>query len=89
MALLIRTTKKWLAVKISLEEISKAFPGSLFLCDHTNNPILGESYYIPVLNHILCKEAYEEWLSTTKYYASNVPYETKNLKYLKTKIKVF
>ena len=30
MALLIRTTKKWLAVKISIEEITKAFPGSLF-----------------------------------------------------------
>jgi hypothetical protein len=55
-------------------------PGGRMCCDDCNREITAEDtcYYVAVLNQVMCKECFERWHQSAKYYPEDVPYEEKN-----------
>lgn len=55
-------------------------PGGMMCCDDCNKGILPADtcYYVAVLNQVMCKECFERWHKSAKYYPEDVPYENEN-----------
>ncbi len=51
------------------------------ICMECNNTIQKEAYYVAVLNDVMDKECYEEWLKRAKYYSDDKPFEDMNFSY--------
>ena len=54
--------------------------GERIICDNCNTEITAENtcYYVAVLNQVMCKDCFERWHRSAKYYPEDVPYETEN-----------
>jgi hypothetical protein len=51
------------------------------VCMHCNNIIEGPVYFIVVLNDVMDKKCYDEYMSTAIYYEEDKEYEDRNFKY--------
>ena len=78
----------WVVVEMNTIECFQALPGTLMICDHSNEYISGKAYYVPVLNHLLNENSFNEWNDTAKYYPEDVPYETRNYEFVSSRIKI-
>ena len=54
--------------------------GERIICDFCNGEVKPEDtcYYVAVLNQIMCKDCFERWHASAKYYPEDVPFEKKN-----------
>lgn len=54
--------------------------GERMVCDSCNTEIKAEDtcYFIAVLNQVMCKDCFERWHKTAKFYPEDVPFERKN-----------
>lgn len=52
------------------------------LCMHCNNIIKNKMYYIAVLNDVMCKECYDEFIKTAHYYPEDSMIEKRNFDYI-------
>lgn len=81
----ITTGKGFLVMEVSQQELLSAL-GSLTLgrCDFCfADPEIG--YYVAVLNQWLCKECYDKWYDSAKYYPEDRTVEVRNYEYYKKK----
>ena len=54
--------------------------GERMVCDYCNSEIKKDDtcYYVAVLNQVMCKDCFERWHQSSKYYPEDVDYEKKN-----------
>lgn len=54
--------------------------GERIICDYCNDEIKAEDtcYYVAVLNQVMCKECFERWHKSAKYYPEDVDFEKQN-----------
>lgn len=54
--------------------------GERMICDYCNDEIKAEDtcYYVAVLNQVMCKECFERWHASAKYYPEDVDFEKQN-----------
>lgn len=57
--------------------------GEELICDHCNEYIEDDAtcYYVAVLNSILCKECFDNWIANANYYPEDAAIERKNYEY--------
>lgn len=82
MASIVDNDKGFKVVSLSHEEGRKLGWGlpEGFVCTNCNNIIEGDLYYICVLNDVMDKKCYENWLKTAVNYAEDRGYEEKMCK---------
>lgn len=54
--------------------------GGLSVCDDCND-YSSEGYLVPVLNHFMCPDCYNDWNSRCKFYSSDVEFENSVIMY--------
>ena len=54
--------------------------GERMICDYCNDEIKAEDtcYYVAVLNQVMCKDCFERWHQSAKYYPEDVDFEKQN-----------
>lgn len=62
--------------------------GEKIICDYCNSEVKAEDtcYYVSVLNQIMCKDCFERWHASAKYYPEDARIEQKNYEYIVSKL---
>lgn len=68
---------------VSTEELYRL--GGVGVCDHCGT-FHETGYLVPVLNHWLCKDCFEEWSKDARHYPEDDMYEEMSIKYYESKI---
>ena len=55
-------------------------------CDSCCSGLLGENYYIGVLNSVYCEECYTKWIGRAVFYQEDADYEAMCIKRVEEKI---
>ena len=77
--------KGWTAYIMTLEDVKLIFKG-FGICDDCGSvsPI---GCYVPILNHYMCFECFEDWIKHCEFYEEDLPYEKRNIDFLEKQIK--
>lgn len=87
MAKIVENKKGFRVLEVSREELISALSkfGSMGICDQCGEtPPVG--YYVAVLNQWLCPKCYNNFISKTKWYKEDAPFEER---YWKVALKMF
>lgn len=74
----IRLKNGWYAYEVGAAEIVSM--GGYGICDECGHTAL-RGYLVPVLNHWMCPQCFEEWKGQAKYYPEDEPFERRNMEY--------
>lgn len=80
MAKRIKNNKGFYIIEMSIEEatiICKFGAFGEIICDECNK-LLDKNekvYYVPVLNHAMCKDCFDDWINYATRYEKDIPYE--------------
>lgn len=80
MATMFKSQEGYVVIRMSTREMIECFPGTMLICDHSNEAISGFGYYIPVLNHLLNKESFEQWNENHEFYEEDLWFEKNSIK---------
>lgn len=86
MASVVTNKKRFKVIKLSYEEaIIKCgfgFYGKVILCDNCNKKVTHdeELYYVAILDFVFCKDCYNKWYKTAKYFKEDRKGEERNFK---------
>lgn len=92
MARIVKNGKGFKVIALSNEECEKLGWGIMMdstpssygmICMWCDNIIMDEVYYVAVLNDVMDKKCYDEWISTATYYPEDKPVEDRNFNYYK------
>lgn len=54
--------------------------GGLSICDDCGK-FVSNGFLVPVLNHFMCIDCFNQWRSSSKFYPEDLPFERKNITY--------
>ena len=83
MARIVDNDKGFKVIALSTEEADNLGWGCSEgqICMNCNDIIKDEVYYIAVLNDVMDKDCYENWLKRAKHYPEDKAFEDKNFNY--------
>lgn len=84
MASIVNNDKGFKVICLSPIEAFKLGWGNI--CMRCNGKVHKELYYIAVLNDVMCKYCYKEWLEEAKHYSEDTPIENRNFEYYKAEL---
>lgn len=73
-------------LKMSLFECTSIFQGGTGICDNCGQATM-EGYYVPVLNHYICRKCYQDFTQRPPYYQEDAYFESYWLDYVTKRIK--
>lgn len=59
--------------------------GGMGICDHCNELAL-DGFLVPVLNHYVCPQCFQDWERQGTYYPEDIPIERSTAAYFESKI---
>lgn len=83
MARIVNNDKGFKVIALSPVEVRSLGWGCSegLICMNCNGIIKKEAYYVAVLNDVMDKKCYEEWLKSATYYSDDKPVEDRNFNY--------
>lgn len=91
MATLVKNSKEFKVIKMSLEEaynLGWGIAKNKCICMNCNNFITGDLYFPVVLNDTMDKECYEKWLAEAINYPEDREYEESRYNQIKGKLNI-
>ena len=84
---MIKTKSKcgYTVYKVTAVEVMRL--GGIGVCDECNCAAL-HGYLVPVLNHYMCQDCYNEWNEQATYYEEDIPYEQRMSEYYEKMIPI-
>lgn len=86
MAKKIKNNKGFYVIEMSVKEAIDICEFGAFgeiICDECNK-LLDKNekvYYVPVLNHAMCEDCFNDWINHATRYEEDTPYEKRNYNY--------
>ncbi len=82
----LRSPAGLIAYKTTTEEIYSI--GGLGICDDCGTFRADGGYLVPVLNHWMCEECFNDWSGRAKFYPEDAKFELKTAEYYEARIPI-